>query len=84
MTRFLTRLFRKTAKAGVIAFAAATLTAPVFAADKPALVIAGTETTRIADYGDGTFRYELKLPAEGYRCSRRPCRTPPCCSASWA
>jgi len=66
MTRFLTRLFRKTAKAGVIAFAAATFTAPVYAADKPALVIQGTETTRIAANGDGAFRYELKLPAKGY------------------
>jgi len=66
MTRFLSRLFRKAARAGVIAFATATFTAPAFADDKPAILIQGTETSRITANGDGTFRYELKLPAEGY------------------
>ncbi len=66
MTRFLSRLFRKAVRAGAIAVAAATFTAPVSFAETPGLVITSKETNRIAANGDGTFRCEMTLPAEGY------------------
>lgn len=72
MTRLLSRLFRKAAKVGIVALAAAHLTSPVVRAEEPPkVVIRGTETNSVAANGDAKSRCELVLPAKGYEAIKK-------------
>lgn len=67
MTRILSRLFRKVAKVGIVALAAAYLTAPVVSAQQPqppALIL--KQTNRLAANGDAQFRIEMSFSKDLY------------------